>query len=182
MALDVREATKAKNFVELLTAGLAGTPPGFAASTTALPSMLFHKPESGLPTPTLALTEKFLLVGLSNTALADALARLQTSQPKLDGTPAFRAAEQTIATATSAYGYVDLRGLFERLYGTFRPLLAMSLAFMPDAGKYIDGSKLPATEVVQQASCADRYSQSKSPDGVLMESTGTITVIKRRSR
>ena len=98
----------------------------------------------------LALTEKFLLLGLNSASVNDAIQRLGSTEPKLGETPAFRAAEQSVGRATSAYGYLDLRGLFERFYGTFRPILAMSLAFMPAAGEYVDASKLPSTEAISR--------------------------------
>jgi hypothetical protein len=176
LALDVRDAAKAKGFVEVLTGGVLGSPAWARNEHDGVTYYVVPQQGIGLTAPTLALTDKFVVVGLTHMAITEALARLQSGEAKVNGTAAFRAAEQSVKRATSAYGYVDLRGLFERVYGTFRPLLAMSLAFMPDAAQYIDASKLPSTEAISKHLGPIVYSQSTSPEGILVESTGTITM------
>ena len=176
LALDVRDAAKAQGFIEILTGEGLGHPAWEQTQQNGLTLYLMQEQGLSVTRPTLALTSKFLLLGLSSDAVTGALARLNSGEAKLSGTAPFRNAERSVTPPTNAYGYVDLRALFERVYGTFRPFLAMSLAFMPDASQYIDASKLPSTEAVSKHLGSIVYSQSTSPDGVLLESTGTITV------
>jgi hypothetical protein len=62
---------------------------------------------------------------------------------KADQFARYTSAAATVVAPTATFGYIDLRGLVERAYGTFRPFLLMSLAFMPEAGQYIDAGKAP---------------------------------------
>ena len=41
-------------------------------------------------------------------------------------TPAYQGAAKAVGQPTSGFGYLDLKTLFERSYGTMRPFIAMS--------------------------------------------------------
>jgi hypothetical protein len=56
-----------------------------------------------------------------------------------------------------------------------RPFIAMSLAFSPDSGKYIDAGKLPNTETIAKHLTPSVYSQAVTEEGTLIESVGTLT-------
>ncbi len=177
LTLDVRDAAKARAFADALTGPVAGGPAWLRKEENGA-TIYSAPPADGLQlvTPTFALTEKFLVAGLSAEAVGPVGARLKSEGANLSGAPAFESAGKTVGAPTSAYGFIDLRGLFERAYGTFRPFIIMSLAFAPDAGEWIDGAKLPTTETFTKHLGPIVMSQSTSERGTLLESRGTLTI------
>src|SRR5205823_5632639 len=90
VALDVRDKTKAQRFVEALTQAKTGT----AWARQEIGGTPFYQlPGSGFGmvqiAPTLAVTDKLVLVGLNLDSVKDALARLNTGEAKLAKVPAF---------------------------------------------------------------------------------------------
>jgi len=126
-------------------------------------------------TPTVALTDKFMVVGFSEPEIVAALAQLKTGKAAITAVPAFEQMAKTVGTPTAGFGYLDMKSLFEHSYGTMRPFLAMSLAFSPDSAKYIDAGKLPNAEVIGKHLTPSIYSQSVTSEGTLVESVGTLT-------
>lgn len=177
LTFDVRETAKAQAFAEALTGPSPGGR-GWLKKEEGGAVIYAAPPSEGLSfvSPTLALTERFLVAGLSPEAVAPVGARLKAGEPTLTGDPAFASAAKGLAPATSSYVYVDLRGLVERAYGTFRPFIIMSLAFAPDAGPWIDGGKLPSTETFTKHLGPIVMSQSTSEHGTVFESSGTLTI------
>lgn len=176
LALEVRDAAKAKGFVEALTGGLPPSPAWGRQEKDGV--TIYQSPAvSGLiaMTPCLALTDRFLILGFSQAEIAVALDQLKAGQIVIAQSAAFGQVAKTVGEPTSGFGYLDLKTLFERSYGTLRPFLAMSLAFSPDSAKYIDAGKLPSTEVISKHLSPSVYSQSVSADGTLIESVGTLT-------
>jgi len=166
LGLDVRDAVKAKAFVEVFTGEVPGTPPWGRAERDGV--TLFQSPpgEGLLPvSPSLALTDKFLFLGFSPASAGGAAARWRGPF----------AGKHTLGEPTSGYGSLDTRTLFERSYGTLRPFLGMSLAFNADAGQYLDAGKLPGTETISRHLMPSVYSQSTTTEGTLVESVGTLT-------
>jgi hypothetical protein len=176
LALDVRDAATAKGFVDVFTGGLAGSPPWG------------RKEENGVTTyqsaatgglvalaPTAALTEKFLVIGFNQAEIAAALEQLRSGQAAIVSTLAYGPTVKAVGVPTAGFGYLDLKTLFDRSYGVVRPFLAMSLAFSPDAGKYIDAGKLPSADAISRHLKPSVYSQSVSSEGTLIESVGTLT-------
>ena len=169
VGLDVRDAVKARAFVEVFTGEAAGTPPWGRAEKDGVTT--FQGPPGDALValaPTLALGEKFLVLGLSAEGVEAAVARWQKAPPRVWTI-------QEVTAPTAGFGELDMKTLFERSYGTMRPLLAMSLAFSADAGKYIDAGKLPGTETISRHLTPSIYSQSTTPDGTLVQSVGTLT-------
>ena len=123
----------------------------------------------------MALTDQFLIVGLSEETISTGIQRLQAKRSPLGKTPEYQAASKVVSVPTEAFGYLDTRRLFERGYGIFRPFLAMSLAFNPDGGQYIDAGKLPTTDAVSRHLTPSIYSQTTTEHGTLIESAGTLT-------
>ncbi len=176
LALDVRDAATAKGFIEVFTGGLPGSPAWGRKEesgvtiyqSTAAPGLI-------TVTPSAALTEKFLVIGFSPAEIAAALEQLKTGQPMIAGTPAYGETVKAVGAPTAGFGYLDLKTFFERTYGMLRPFIAMSLAFSPDSGKYIDAGKLPNTETISKHLTPSVYSQSVTSEGTLIESVGTLT-------
>jgi hypothetical protein len=176
LALDVRDAATARGFVEVFTGGLPGSPAWGRKDQDG--ATIYQSPAtSGLLTitPSAALTERFLVLGFSQPEVAAALEQLKSGQAVISGTRAYGDAVKTVGEPTAGFGYLDLKTLFERSYGMLRPFIAMSLAFSPDAGKYVDAGKLPSTEAISKHLTPSVYSQSVTPDGTLIESVGTLT-------
>jgi len=125
------------------------------------------------------LSPKYLLFGL-NPHSAETLATRSTAAPTrpLDQNPAFRSALATIGTApgdANLLVYFDARTAFERVYEKLRPLAALGLAFMPDAARFVDVSKLPPTEVIARNLVPSIGVGTTDQGGYLFESTGTLT-------
>jgi len=175
LALDVRDPVKARAFVDAFTGGAPGTPAWGRAEKDGV--TLFQSPGGGVgepAAPALALTEKFFVLGLSPAAVQAAVARLQTGQAAITQTPGYQAAVKTVGQPTSGFGYLDMKTLIERTYGTMRPLLAMTLAVGAE-GQSFDAGKLPATETISRHFTPSVYSQSVTAEGTLVESSGTLT-------
>ncbi len=169
LGLDVRDAVMARAFVEVLTGEAAGTPPWGRAEKDGV--TLFQSPpgEGLVPfAPALALTEKFVVLGLSPEGVQGAVARWQQAPPR-----AWTIKE--VEAPSAGFGELDMKTLFERSYGTLRPLLAMTLAFNADAGQYLDAGKLPATETISRHLAPSLYTQSTTAEGTLVQSVGTLT-------
>ena len=176
IALDVRDQAKARAFVDVFTGAATGTAAWGRAEKDGV--TLFQSPagEGLLPiTPVLALTEKFLVLGFSPAAAETAVARLKSGRSVIAQTPGYQGAAKELGHPTAGFGYLDMKTLFERSYGTLRPLIAMSLAFNQDAGQYLDAGKLPGTETISRHLTPSVYSQSVTADGTLVESVGTLT-------
>jgi len=176
LALEVRDAAKAKGFVEAFTGGLPPSPAWGRQEKDGV--TIYQSPASAglIPVaPSLALTDRFLVFGFSQAEIAAALEQLKAGQIAIAQTATFGQAAQAVGEPTSGFGYLDLKTLFERSYGTLRPFLAMSLAFSPDSAKYLDAGKLPNTATISKHLSPSVYSQSVSPDGTLIESVGTLT-------
>jgi hypothetical protein len=128
-----------------------------------------------MPQPALGISDQFLLAGLSQQAVIDALARAKTPGGKLTDQAGFKAAEKTVQAPTDSFGYFDVRALIERSSAVLRPLLAMSLAMNPDSGQYIDAGKLPATATLTKHLGPSVYSSRTTEQGALSESAGPLT-------
>ena len=176
LASDVRDAGKARAFVDILTSGQLG---GEAWRKTEHSGITLFSPLTEGPeemSPALALTEQFALVGLNTDTVVKALAQVQEGHARLDSIPAYTTAAKSITAPTSGFAYLDLPTLFERGYAVLKPLLAMSLAFSPDAGRYVDLGQLPPAETISKHLGPIVYSQSNTDRGTLIESTGPITL------
>lgn len=175
-AIDVRDAAIARSFVDVVTAPTAGGPSWTKAEADGV--TIFTAPVEGLAltAPSVALTEKFLVAGLSAETVKAGLGRLKSGEVKLDQTAPFQKEAGVVSPATKSFAYLDLKALVERSYGTMRPLLIMSLAFAPDAGQWIDAGKLPGTETLTRHLSPVVMSQSETARGTLIESAGTLTL------
>ena len=169
LGLDVRDPAKARAFVEVFTGEATGSPPWGRAEKDGV--TLFQSPpgEGLIPiTPALALTDKFLVLGFSPEGVETAVARWKQAPPR-----AWTIKE--VEAPSTGFGELDMKTLFERSYGTLRPLLAMSLAFNADLGQYLDAGKLPGTETISRHLAPSLYTQSTTAEGTLVQSVGTLT-------
>jgi hypothetical protein len=172
LAMDVRDAATAKNFVE----AFAGAPPWTREDKDGV-SVYQSPPGSEFISisPCLALADHFLVIGFSAPEVLAGIEQLKTGKAVIAAQQAFVQASKTVGAPTAAFGYLDLKTLFERSYGMLRPFIAMSLAFAPDSAKYIDAGKLPGTAAISKHLSPAVYSQAVSVDGTLIESVGPLT-------
>ena len=172
LALDVRDARRAAAFVDVLTAAKAGES---AWTKTQQGDADFFTATVADFTPTIAMTGKFVLIGLSADSVSKGLARLKSGEGHLDATSAFASASKCVTAPTSGFGYIDLRTLFERGYEPLKSLMGVSLAFTSEAGQYLDAGKLPSAQTISRHLGPIVYSQATMEHGTLIESTGPVT-------
>ena len=171
LAVDVRDAEKAAAFVDLLTRGSEE----MQWEKTEREGVTFFSTPLLEFSPTVALTKKFVLIGLTSEAVAKGLGQMKSGQGRLDATPTYGAATGSVAAPTSGFGYIDLKTLFERGYGPLKSLLGVSLAFTSEAGQMLDAGKLPPAETISRHLGSIVYSQATTANGTLIESTGPVT-------
>jgi hypothetical protein len=177
LTLDVRDAALAKRFFEAIAGDLIGASTANREEKDG--ATIYETPPTPglaiLPPIDFALNDKFLILGFGKPDVLAALDRLKAGKGTIAATPAFEQATKAVGKPTSGFGYLDLKTLVDRSYGTFRPFLAMSLAFSPDSAKYVDAGKLPDTETISKHLSPAVYSQSVTTDGTLVESVGPLT-------
>jgi len=126
-----------------------------------------------LASPTLTLTQDFLIVGLDAEVVARAAA---ASGPTIESQPAFVPALSAFQSANEAFVFVDAKLLFERAYTTLRPVILFGAQVMPGMSGVIDTSKLPQTDTIAKHLSPVILSQRCVEGGVLIESSGPLTV------
>jgi hypothetical protein len=174
LTLDLRDAAKAKAAASALTDGNQA----WTKSEHAGALVLTQKMEGqlALVQPTIGLGDKFAVVGLSLDGVNAILDRAAAPHERIDAAPTYQAATKLVAPPTSSFAFIDVKALFERTYGTLRPLALLALALQPEASQYIDAGKLPNTATIAQHLTPIVYSNSTSDRGTLIESTGPVTL------
>lgn len=177
VALEVQDRAAAQRFVDALTQPKSG--PAWARQV--IDGTQFNQlPPTGFGffqvNATVAVTDKFVLAGLSLEAVKTALARLKTGEGKLNAVPAFRDAAEKVQAPSTAFGYVNARGLFERIYSPLRPLAMMWAGFAKGSSDYVEIGKMPATETISKHLGPIVYSQNWVDDGMISESVGPVTM------
>jgi hypothetical protein len=176
LVLDVRDAQKATALVELLTGGKIE---GFTWRTQESDgATIFTNTDFALGElePTIAIDGSFVIAGLDPGSVSAALARLKSGGATLSTSARFAAASQSVAAATTGFGYLDVRGLFERTYSLAKPAFTATLAATEEAGQYFDAGKLPDAPVIAQHLSPLVYSQAATARGTLVESSGPVSL------
>jgi hypothetical protein len=127
-------------------------------------------------TPTIALSDRILIVGLDPTSVEEAVKRARGNSSELADSQAYKAADRLLPAPTNFFAYVDTAQLYSRLDASLRPMLLMAAAFVPAIGGSIDPSKLPASEVITKHLSPIVSSQRYDGDGYVAESIGPITL------
>ncbi len=126
-----------------------------------------------LATPTITLTEDFMILGINPESVLRAVANQSSS---VNANPAFAPAADAYRSANELFAFVDSKAVFERAYSVFRPVIIFSARVMPGVSSWIDTSKLPQTETILRHLPPLILSQQRLNDGVLLESSGPVTV------
>jgi hypothetical protein len=127
-------------------------------------------------TPTIALSNQLLIVGLDSASVESAISRSTKASGALADSSAYKSAVRTVPAPTDAFIYVDTALLYSRLDAGLRPMLLMSAAFMPAISDYVDVGKLPPPEIVAKHLTPLVSSQRYDGDGYVTESTGPVTL------
>jgi hypothetical protein len=127
-------------------------------------------------TPTIALSNQALVVGLDSVSVESAMKRSGKPSSALATSPSYKTVVRTVPAPTGAFVYVDTALLYSRLDAALRPMLLMSAAFMPGMSDYVDVGKLPQPEIVAKHLSPIVSSQRYEADGYLTESVGPITL------
>jgi hypothetical protein len=127
-------------------------------------------------TPTLALSNRVLIVGLDSVSVESAINRAAPSSSDLSNSPTYKAASHAVAAPTGAFVYFDTGLLYARLDAALRPMLLMSAAFMPAISDYVDVGRLPPPEIVIKHLSPIVSSQHFERDGYVTESIGPLTL------
>ena len=127
-------------------------------------------------TPTIALSNQLLIVGLDSASVESAISRNTKASGALADSSAYKSAVRAVPAPTDAFIYVDTALLYSRLDAGLRPMLLMSAAFMPAISDYVDVGKLPPPEIVAKHLTPLVSSQRYDGDGYVTESTGPVTL------
>jgi hypothetical protein len=130
--------------------------------------------------PTLAVTSKSLIVGLTIPSVKEAAAReLGSAANNFSQSPDYKAAAAEVEKPNLAFSYLDTRALFERVYGVVKPAALLGAAFLyPQLNSYADLGKLPPAEAISRHLSPTVMSAVFDSQGELIESTGTVTLFQ----
>jgi hypothetical protein len=177
VVLDLRDAPRAKTLADALTAEKDLSDRW--TRTEHRGALVLSQPGSGLlltMQPTIAISEKFVVLGFSLEGVAGFLDRGAGSAGRLDAVPEFQRAAKLLGAPTSAFAYLDLASIVQRTYGTLRPLLAMTIALQPGGGASIDAGKLPSATAISRHLTPLVFSSGETEKGFRLESVGPISV------
>ena len=176
VTLPVTDATKAGKIVEAL---LRGDEDGSWTSTEKDGVRYFSKPSAATfvaITPTIALSDRILIVGLDPTSVEEAVKRAGSGSSELADSQTYKGADRLLPAPTNFFAYIDTSQLYSRLDASLRPMLLMAAAFVPAVAGSIDPTKLPAPEVITKHLTPIVSSQRYDGDGYMAESIGPITL------
>ena len=126
-----------------------------------------------LVSPTLTLTDQFLIFGIDPSSVARAA---RSDGSAIEKVPAFTPAIPAYRSANEVFAFIDTRSVFVRAYAALRPVILFGAQVMPGAADVIDTGKLPQTETVARHLPPVILSQQRFEDGVFLESSGPVTV------
>ena len=127
-------------------------------------------------TPTIALSDRLLIIGSDPTSAEEAIKRIRSSSSELANSQTYKGADRLLPAPTNFFAYLDTAQLYSRLDASLRPMLLMAAAFVPAVAGSIDPGKLPAPEVITKHLSPIVSSQRYDVDGYMAESIGPITL------
>jgi hypothetical protein len=175
--LPVKDLTRANKVVEVMTHAIDEDAAWTKTQKNGVTYFYMQTPAALLAiTPTIALSNRSLVIGLDSASVESAITRSGKSSLGLTDSPTYKSAVRNIPTPTGAFVYVDAALLYSRLDAALRPMLLMSAAFMPAISDYVDVGKLPPPEVVAKHLSPIVSSQRYDRDGYVTESIGPVTL------
>ncbi len=177
VSLPVKDLAKAKTIIGALTAATREDETWTRSEKDSV--TYFSRPPVSpmVPVaPTLALSDRLLLLGQDPAAAEDAVRRSTAGHSALAESNTYKGAARLVAPPKHAFTYLDMPLLYTRLDAAVRPMLVMAAAFMPRIGETVDLSKLPNAEVITKHLGSVVVSQSYDTDGYMTESAGPISL------
>jgi hypothetical protein len=175
--LRVKDPARANKIVNALTHAIDEDAAWKKAEKDGVAYFYMQTPAALLAiTPTIALSNQLLVVGLDSVSVEAAISRSMKPGPGLADSATYKAAARAVPAPTDAFVFVDTTLLYTRLDAALRPMLLMSAAFMPAISDYVDVGKLPPPESVTKHLSPIVSSQRYDGDGYVTESTGPITL------
>jgi hypothetical protein len=174
--LELRDPRRAREIVDTLLTESDGAGPW--KRTEHRGAVVLSQPGTGLllmVQPTVAIAERFALFGLSPEGVAGFLERAAQEGRRLDAVPEFQRAAKLLHPASASFAYLDLPTIISRTYGTFRPLLAMTIALQPGGSGMIDAGKLPNATAISRHLTPLVFSSGETENGFRMESAGPVS-------
>jgi len=173
VTLDVKDRARAQTLAQSAL-NLAGTQ---ATITDRQGARVYSFPPTKIPliSPELAITDHFVIASLTAPELDRVLAA-KPGDPTLEKSEAFKPALPEYQKTNLAFGYLDSKSLFERVYNTVRPIAIFAAAMTPSIGDFVDVQKLPPTETISRHLSPIVYTNRQTDDGFLVSSSGPITL------
>ena len=125
--------------------------------------------------PTIALSNRLLVAGLSSASVEAAIKRSDSSAAGISRSQTYTAAARLVPEPTNFFGYIDTGLLYSRLDAALRPMLLLGAAFLPALADRVDPNKLPPADTVAKHLSPIVFSQRYDGDGYVAESIGPIT-------
>jgi len=176
-ALRVKDPVRANKIVNALSHAIDEDAPWTKAEKNGVFYFYMQSPAALFAiTPTIALSNQVLIVGLDSVSVETAMSRSTKSSSTLADSSAYKSAARAVPAPTDAFVYIDTTLLYSRLDAALRPMLLMSAAFMPAISDYVDVGKLPPPEIVTKHLSPIVSSQRYDSDGYVTESTGPVTL------
>jgi hypothetical protein len=115
----------------------------------------------------------YFIAARDGEAYAEARARLQNQQVGLQAPSDYKILDANQPSAVQFY--LDANTLFERGYGSIRPMLVFGAALVPSLADFIDPNALPETSEVCKHLTPILMCRRHLPDGTLDDSVGPLT-------
>ncbi len=172
LAAQIRDKAKAEATIEEMTAVF----PQFTVTDVGgFKAYNFINLNGVMTSPTFALIDGFLVVGLNPSDVEHAVASQKAGKPLIK-TPSFAYARSEFQSANEVFGYLDIRAAFTRFYPLAKQIAVFSAAINPSSTAAIDVNKLPSTEAVARHLNPIVYAQSRYDDGYLLQSRGPVSL------
>jgi hypothetical protein len=171
VAIEIKDRAQARSLIQSVL-GAFGLP---AAPVEENGASVYRFPGTQLVEPSLAVTDKFFLGSLTSAEMGRALS-LKPGAPTLESAEVFKSVQADYRKAGIAFGFVDAKAVFERVYNMVRPMAVIAGSMSPQVTGVVDVQKLPETEVISSRLGPIVYSSERVSDGILLQSSGPITL------
>jgi hypothetical protein len=122
------------------------------------------------------MSGNYFIAARNEQAFAEARARLQDQQIGLRPPTDYKITDTSQPLAVQFY--LDANTLFERGYGSIRPMLVFGAALVPNLADFIDPNALPETSEVCKHLTPILMCRRELPDGTLDDSVGPLTAFE----
>ena len=141
LSLDVHDPATAAKFLDNVIKTLPPDLNWKLASADGLTYRSLAIPNVNFVTPTLTLTDKHLIVGLSAPGVRDAAAHEKTAGANFTSSESYKTAMATVDKPNVATTYIDIKPLFERTYATLKAARVVRRGVRGSAGQRLRGSE-----------------------------------------